>query len=229
MAKLPWAPPKAMDKDKVLRPLSNSHSVLRRTRITRVTAEEEQWRLPLQRVNMGTLSLEWVRRRLNKALRRFDAKWRYALRSPEPHSSNYEPKLRIDEADAKEMERSGVSFEASREATEGFVVPFMVVGEKPAGPRSRFVAWPRGKNDHGDCEAEAPQQRVSCYLDAVFDKVAGIFNLKASFFSASSPQGSRAGFRCRTETGRLAELTRLQSGKNVQPRNAARGYAGVGT
>ncbi|KAH8617565.1 hypothetical protein ERJ75_000365200 [Trypanosoma vivax] len=218
-----------MDKDKVLRPLSNSHSVLRRTRITRVTAEEGQRRLPLQKGEHGDAVPEWVGRRFDKAMRGLDAKWRYALRSPEPHSSNYEPKLRIDEADAKEMERSGVIFEASREATEGFVVPFMVVGEKPPGPRSRFVACPKGKNDHGDCEAEAPQQRVSCYLDAVFDEVAGVFDLKASFFSASSPQGSRAGFRCRTETGRLAELTRLQSGKKVQPRNAAHGRAGVGT
>ncbi|KAG8342495.1 hypothetical protein TRVL_06674 [Trypanosoma vivax] len=60
-----------MGEDKAARPLFNGHSVLRRTRNTGAASEEEKRRLPLQKVNVGTLPLEWVRRRLNnKALRR---------------------------------------------------------------------------------------------------------------------------------------------------------------
>ncbi|KAH8614723.1 hypothetical protein ERJ75_000666100 [Trypanosoma vivax] len=89
--KLPCAPSRAMGKDRVPMPLFNGHSVLRRVRIAGAAADEEQGQLPLQKVNVWTLPLDWARGRLNnKALRRFDAKWRYALRPPEPHSSNYE-------------------------------------------------------------------------------------------------------------------------------------------
>ncbi|KAH8620483.1 hypothetical protein ERJ75_000068600 [Trypanosoma vivax] len=38
-------------------------------------------------------------------------------------------------------------------------VPFATVEGKPAWLRSRFVALPKGKNDHGDCEAEALLRR----------------------------------------------------------------------
>ncbi|KAH8608595.1 hypothetical protein ERJ75_001291100 [Trypanosoma vivax] len=69
MAKLPWAPAKAPCKDKAPVPLFNGHNFLRLPRITEAAAEEEQRRLPLQRVNVWTLSLEWARRRLsNRAL-----------------------------------------------------------------------------------------------------------------------------------------------------------------
>ncbi|KAG8340423.1 hypothetical protein TRVL_08750 [Trypanosoma vivax] len=115
MAKLPCAPSKAVDKDKAPRPLFNGHSILRRARITRAAAEQEQRRLPLQGVNLGALPLQCARRRLNsEALRCFDVVWRNALRSPEPHPSSHEPNLRIGEPDAKEMDRVGVVRKASQ-------------------------------------------------------------------------------------------------------------------
>ncbi|KAH8620706.1 hypothetical protein ERJ75_000045700 [Trypanosoma vivax] len=78
-AKLPWALPKAVGKDKAPRPLSNGRGVLGRTRITRVAGEEEQQRLALQEADVGTLSLGCVKRRLgSKALRCFGAVWRDA-------------------------------------------------------------------------------------------------------------------------------------------------------
>ncbi|KAG8340843.1 hypothetical protein ERJ75_000490000 [Trypanosoma vivax] len=65
MAKLPCVPPKTVGKDKASRPPFNGHVVLRRTRITGAATEEGQQRLPLQKVDVWTLSLEWVNRRLD--------------------------------------------------------------------------------------------------------------------------------------------------------------------
>ncbi|KAH8603878.1 hypothetical protein ERJ75_001777200 [Trypanosoma vivax] len=104
MVKLPCAPARAACKGRVPMPLFNGRGALGRTRITRAAAEEEQWRLPLQR----------ARRRLNnKALRRFAAVWRNAPRSPEPHPPSRDTNLRIGEPDAKEMDRVGVVREAA--------------------------------------------------------------------------------------------------------------------
>ncbi|CCD19218.1 hypothetical protein, conserved [Trypanosoma vivax Y486] len=115
------------------------------------------------------------------------------------------------------MEGAGVIFEASRKPAEVFVVSFAVVEGKPAGPRRRFIALPKGKNDHDDCEAEAPLQHASCYPGVVFGELAAVFDRKASFFQVSLPQGSRTSFRCRAEAGRLAELTQLQMGYKGSP------------
>ncbi|KAH8615513.1 hypothetical protein ERJ75_000576700 [Trypanosoma vivax] len=101
-------------------PLFYGRGALGRTRIARAAAEEEQRRLPLQKVAAGTLPLEWVRRRLNnKTLRRFDAVWGNALQTPEPYSSNHEPKMRINGASAKEMERAGVICVTSQKNAKG--------------------------------------------------------------------------------------------------------------
>ncbi|KAH8604190.1 hypothetical protein ERJ75_001734300 [Trypanosoma vivax] len=194
MAKLPRAPPKAMGKDKAPRPLFNGRSFLRRTRITRAAAEKRQWRLSLQKANVGTLSLEWARRRLNnKALRRFGAVWCVVPQSPELHSSNHEPKLRINEADAKEMERTGVICEAPQKPTKGWAAAFAVVEENPAGLRRRPVALPKGENDHDECEAKAPPKHVSCYLGAAFGEFAAVSYLRAPLFQVSLPQGKCEG------------------------------------
>ncbi|KAH8608460.1 hypothetical protein ERJ75_001306700 [Trypanosoma vivax] len=228
--KLHWAPPKAVGKDKGPRPLFNGHNILRRARITRADAEEGQRQLSLQKVNVWTLPLEWASRALNnKALRRFAAVWCNVLRSLEPHSCKREPNLGISEADSGAMEGAGVIFEASRKPAEVFVVSLAVVEGKAGGPRRRFIALPKGKNDHDDCEAEAPLQHASCYLRAVFGEVAAVFDMKASFFQVSLPQGSRTSFRCRTEAGRLAELTRLKMGYKRSPQmlhTATRALAG---
>ncbi|KAH8615221.1 hypothetical protein ERJ75_000593200 [Trypanosoma vivax] len=127
------------------------------------------------------------------------------------------------------MEGAGVIFEASRKPAEGFVVSFAVVEGKATGLRRRFIALPKGKNDHSDCEAEAPLQHASCYPGAVFGELAAAFDRKASFFQVSLPQGSRASFQCRAEAGRLAELTRLQMGYKRSPQmlhTATRALAG---
>ncbi|KAH8606503.1 hypothetical protein ERJ75_001508400 [Trypanosoma vivax] len=123
------------------------------------------------------------------------------------------------------MEGAGVIFEASRKPAEGFVVSFAVVEGKAAGLRRRFIALPKGKNDHGDCEAEAPLQHASCYLHAVFGELATVFDMKASFFQVSLPRGNRTSFRCRTEAGRLVELTRLKMGCKCGPQML---HAGIG-
>ncbi|KAH8606906.1 hypothetical protein ERJ75_001466500 [Trypanosoma vivax] len=214
MAKLPFGPAKAMGKEKAPRPLFNEHSILRRPRIARAAAEEEQRRLPLQKVNVRVLPLEWARRRLKtKALWRFDAVWGNVLRRPETHSSKREPGLRISEAEAGAIEGAGATFEASQRPTGGLVVPFAVVEKKPAGPRSRFIARLKGKNGHGDREADrAPLQRVSRFLDAALGEVEAVSDLKASFFRVGLPQGGRASFRCRAEAGRFVELARALAG-----------------
>ncbi|KAG8341049.1 hypothetical protein ERJ75_001042300 [Trypanosoma vivax] len=58
---------------------------------------------------------------------------------------------------------------------------------------------------------------VSRYLDAAFGEVSAVFVLNASFFQVSLPQGNRASFRCRTETGRLVETTRAPIGYECSP------------
>ncbi|KAH8609180.1 hypothetical protein ERJ75_001254200 [Trypanosoma vivax] len=92
-----------------------------------------------------------------------------ALRPPEPHPSSRQPNLRIGEPNAKEMERVGVVREAAPITSEGRRVPFATVEGKPAWLRRRSIALPKGKNDHGDCEAEAPLRRP----------VRALFSLKA--------------------------------------------------
>ncbi|KAG8339591.1 hypothetical protein TRVL_09581 [Trypanosoma vivax] len=54
-------------------------------------------------------------------------------------------------------------------------------------------------------------------MDALFCEVATVFDLKTPFFQVSLPQGSCASFRCRTETGGLVELKRLQMGYKPSP------------
>ncbi|KAH8608524.1 hypothetical protein ERJ75_001298700 [Trypanosoma vivax] len=138
MAKLPWAPAKAVGEDKAPGQLFNGHSILKRARITRVAAEEGQWRLPLQKVNVGRCRCSG--HGAASTARPCSASCGVAQYAPslEPHSSNREPKLRIDEAVAKEMEGAGVIFEASQKSTKGWVVPFTVVEGKAAGLRRRL-------------------------------------------------------------------------------------------
>ncbi|KAH8608550.1 hypothetical protein ERJ75_001295200 [Trypanosoma vivax] len=144
--KLHWAPPKAVGKDKGPRPLFNGHNILRRARITRADAEEGQRQLSLQKVNVGTLPLEWASRALNnKALRRFAAVWCNVLRSLEPHSCKREPNLGISEADSGAMEGAGVIFEASRKPAEVFVVSLAVVEGKAADREGASLHCRRAK------------------------------------------------------------------------------------
>ncbi|KAH8605472.1 hypothetical protein ERJ75_001613500 [Trypanosoma vivax] len=94
VAKLPWAPPKAAGKDKAPGPLFHGRSVLRRVRIARAAAAEEQRRLPLQKVGAGTLSLEWAMRLDGKgpaALRRG-----VAQRAPVAGTAFIQPRAKVE-------------------------------------------------------------------------------------------------------------------------------------
>ncbi|KAH8609982.1 hypothetical protein ERJ75_001147700 [Trypanosoma vivax] len=222
MAKLPWAPAKAVGEDKAPGQLFNGHSILKRARITRVAAEEGQWRLAVAEGECGTLPLQ--RHGAASTARPCSASPRCgAIRScPGTAFINREPKLRIDEAVAKEMEGAGVIFEASQKSTKGWVVPFTVVEGKAAGLRRCFISQPKGESDHGDCEAEGPLQHVPRYLHAAFGEVAAVFVLKASLFQVRLPQGSRASFRCRAEAGMLVEPTHLPTEYKCSPKCRAR-------
>ncbi|KAG8346452.1 hypothetical protein TRVL_02718 [Trypanosoma vivax] len=105
------------------------------------------------------------------------------------------------------MGRNGVVREESGKEVVVVVgaVSFTFVEEKPSKLRRRFVSRPKGETDRDDYEADDMLLRVPHCLDAVFD-------LKASFFQVSLPQGSCVSFRRRTEAGRLVEPTRLLTG-----------------
>ncbi|KEG09746.1 target of rapamycin (TOR) kinase 1 [Trypanosoma grayi] len=121
----------------------------------------------------------------------------------------------MTERDAQAMKRAGIIQTASKLPTTGWVVPFTVVEEKQSGPRRRFIAWPKAKNEHEDYEAMVPLGHISRYLGAVYDEAAAILDLKASFFQVGLPAETRGNFRCRTEKGELVEFTRPQWGINV--------------
>ncbi|KAH8619046.1 hypothetical protein ERJ75_000220800 [Trypanosoma vivax] len=48
-----------------------------------------------------------------------------------------------------------------------------------------------GESERGDYEAEAPLPHVPCSLATVLCEVAAVFDLRAPFFRASLPHGSR--------------------------------------
>ncbi|KEG05936.1 rab1 small GTP-binding protein [Trypanosoma grayi] len=121
------------------------------------------------------------------------------------------------EGDARAMEKAGFIQTASKPPTTGWVMPFAVVGEKPSGPRRRFIAWPKAKNEQEDYEGMVPLGRTSRYLGAVCDGAAAILDLKASFFQVGLPAERRRNFRCRTEKGELVEITRLPIGYKCSP------------
>ncbi|ORC91516.1 rab1 small GTP-binding protein, partial [Trypanosoma theileri] len=52
------------------------HNIIHRSHRTRVATKEEEERLPLQQVDVGTLSIKWIRERMNnKAKKRWDEVW----------------------------------------------------------------------------------------------------------------------------------------------------------
>ncbi|ORC85245.1 uncharacterized protein TM35_000361050 [Trypanosoma theileri] len=122
-------------------------NILQRSHHTRVATKDDEARLPLQQIGVGTLSTKWIRERPNNsARRRWDEVWNI-MQKPELHARRRESNLRINNADAQRMKEAGIICTASSHTTAGWVVPFTVVEKKPSGQRRRFIAWPRGKND----------------------------------------------------------------------------------
>ncbi|CCD15014.1 unnamed protein product [Trypanosoma congolense IL3000] len=186
------------------------HSIIRRSQGTRVASWEEETSLPLQEVYVGTLSLEWVRRRTeDEALRLFDEVWNLMINTGGTSKSDRESHLRIATEDAHKMKQAGVIGHASDLPTKGWAIPSSVVEEKTAGRRRGFIAWPKVKNAKNDYEAEVPLGHISRYLSAVCNEAVALFDLEASFLQADMPRDIRAGFRCRTENGELVELNWL--------------------
>ncbi|KEG06395.1 TcC31.12 [Trypanosoma grayi] len=198
--------------------LFEGHSILRRTDHTRVADKTDERKLPLQQVDVDTPSLHWIRSRLNStALERFNTVWDLVQQPAFARAGEREPLLRMTEEDAQVMKKAGIIQPASKLPTTGWVVPFTVVEEKQSGPRRRFIAWPKAKNEQEDYEALVPLGHISQYLGAVYDETAAIFDLKASFFQVGLPAETRGNFRCRTEKGELVEFTRLPMGYKCSP------------
>ncbi|KEG07057.1 hypothetical protein DQ04_11091020 [Trypanosoma grayi] len=78
----PWAyPARGQDKGQ----LFEGHSILRRTHHKRVADQNDERRLPLQQVDVDTLSLHWIRSRLNsRAVERF-----HTVRGLEQQPANF--------------------------------------------------------------------------------------------------------------------------------------------
>ncbi|RNC41768.1 putative target of rapamycin (TOR) kinase 1, partial [Trypanosoma cruzi] len=93
----------------------------------------------------------------------------------------------------------------------------LVVEEKTAGLRRRWIAWPRDRNRDDPYEANVPLLHISHYLPPVMAEAASCLDLKASFFQFSLPRETRHLFRCRVEVGTLVELTRLPMGYMAGP------------
>ncbi|KEG08149.1 rab1 small GTP-binding protein [Trypanosoma grayi] len=115
------------------------------------------------------------------------------------------------------MKKAGIIRTASKLPTTGRAVPFAVVEEKPSGPRRRFIAWSKAKNEQESYQAMAPLGQISRYLGAVYDETAAIFGVKASFFQVGLPAETRGNFRCHTEKGELVDFTRPQMGYKCSP------------
>ncbi|ORC92306.1 uncharacterized protein TM35_000045200 [Trypanosoma theileri] len=193
------------------------HNILQRSHRTRVETKDEEARLPLQQIDVRTLSTKWIRARLNKSAgRRWDEVLNI-MQKPELHARRRESNLRINNADSQRMKEAGIICTAFSHPTAGWMVPFTVVEEKPSGQRRRFIALPREKNDKDDYEADVPLAHISRYLDVVYDETATLFDLKASFFQVALLVNMRASFCCRTESGELVEFTRLPMGYKCSP------------
>ncbi|KEG07072.1 rab1 small GTP-binding protein, partial [Trypanosoma grayi] len=152
----PWAYP---DREKDEVQLFQGHSILRRTHRTRVTDKNDESKLPLQQVDVDTLSLRWVWSRLNsKALERFNAVWDLAQQPAIFRTGERGPLLRMAGGGAQVMKRAGIIQTAPKLPTTGWVVPFTVVEEKQSGLCRLFIAWPKGKkkNEQEDKEAMDP-------------------------------------------------------------------------
>ncbi|KEG06908.1 putative target of rapamycin (TOR) kinase 1 [Trypanosoma grayi] len=141
----PWAcPGREQDKGQFFQ----GPSILRRTHHTRAADQNDERRLPLQKVDADTLSPRWVWSRFNsKALERFNTVWDLVQEPANFRTGGREPLSRMTEGGARAMKRAGIIQTASKPPTAGWVVPFTVVKEKPSGPRRRFIAWPQAKNE----------------------------------------------------------------------------------
>ncbi|KAH9598804.1 hypothetical protein LSM04_001780 [Trypanosoma melophagium] len=203
---LPWAQPESR-KDGIST-FFQGHDLLQRTHCTPLASQEEEDRFPLQQIDVNSLSLKWIRRRLKpEAREHFNKVWNIMRRPPAFNDQKGEPHLCIKQKDAVLMKTAGVIREASEHPTRGWVIPFTVVENQPSGQRIRFIAWPKAKNDQEDYDVDVPLCYISEYLSAVYDESATSINLKASSFQVALPADIQANFRCRTEPGELVQFT----------------------
>ncbi|PWV08522.1 hypothetical protein C3747_89g122 [Trypanosoma cruzi] len=187
---------------------------------TRLAAPQDERTIPPQQVNVPVLNLEWIQSRLNPAtLESLMQVWGLVGRAPFPPSSSgkaREGSRRIQTADARVLRKAGIIEDASSTITGGWIIPFSVVEEKPAGLRRRWVVWPRGKNRDDPYEADVPLSHISHYLPPVMAETASCLDVKSSFI-VSLPRETRHLFRCRVEDGTLVVLTRLPMAYKAGP------------
>ncbi|RNC39458.1 rab1 small GTP-binding protein, partial [Trypanosoma cruzi] len=193
----------------------------RRATRTRPATPQDEHAIPLQRVNVPVLNLEWIKSRLSPAtLERLMQVWGLVGRLTFPPSSSgkaREGSRRIPTADAHLLRKAGIIEDASSTITGGWIIPFSVVEEKTTGLRRRWITWPRDKNRDDPYEANVPLLHISHYLPPAMAEAASCLDLKASFFRVSLPRETRHLFRCRAEDGTLVELTRLPVGYKAGP------------
>ncbi|ORC85168.1 uncharacterized protein TM35_000371410 [Trypanosoma theileri] len=97
------------------------HDILQRSHHTRVATKDDEARLPLQQIDLGTLSTKWIRGRLNgSARRRWDEAWNI-MRKPELHTRRRESQLRINNTDAQRMNKPRIICTTSSHPTTGWV------------------------------------------------------------------------------------------------------------
>ncbi|CCD14910.1 unnamed protein product [Trypanosoma congolense IL3000] len=185
---------------------SREYGIPRRSQGTRVMSREETV-LPPQEVNVGALSPEWVRRRMeDEALHLFDEVRNLMIATGGTARRDRKSHLRIATGYAHKMKHAGAISHASDLPTKGWVIPFSVVEGRKTGEMRRFTAWPRVKQAKNDYDAEVPLDHMSQCLSAVYDESAALFDLKASFVQVDLSRDIRAGFRYRTESGELVKL-----------------------
>nr|CCC89838.1 unnamed protein product [Trypanosoma congolense IL3000] len=171
------------------------HNIIRRPQGTRVASWEEETSLPLQEVYVGTLSLEWVRRRMeDEALRLFDEVWNLMINTGGTSKRDRESHLRIATEDAHKMKQAGVIGHASDLPTKGWAIPSSVVEKRPPERKCGIYCLGPSKNAKNDYEGESPTGHISRYLSAVWYEGVALVDLEASFLQADMPRDFEKGF-----------------------------------
>lgn len=104
---------------------------------------------------------------------------------------------------------------ASSGPARGSAIPFAGAGDKPSGPRGRFIAWPK-KMGWGESNHPNHQAHANVYLPSIFD-------LEASFYQAPQPSDARAPFRFQGPGNKIYELLPIGYKANPQVLCGARG------
>ena len=128
------------------------------------------------------------------------------------------PTSRLLKADADDLlvsEHVEIVTADNQWQTTGTCTPFFVLEEREAGPRRRFILWPKAQNlaaYAGGFKPDVPLDHVSRYLAAVRHECAGLRDLKVAFWQMELSPQERANFRFKDELGRILQPTRLPMG-----------------